>query len=79
MAQLLAAKLTKLKGIHINQPVQSNGVFVSIPEDVAEKVSRSYFFYPWNESKSEYRLMTSWDTTEQDIVDFTDLLEKELC
>jgi threonine aldolase len=51
---------------------------VSIPKNVADKVSKSYFFYPWNELISEYRLMTSWDTTEQDISEFIELLEKEL-
>jgi threonine aldolase len=78
MAKLLADKLQNLPGIHINQPVQANGVFVSIPKNVADKVSKSYFFYPWNELISEYRLMTSWDTTEQDISEFIELLEKEL-
>ncbi len=62
----------------ITQPVQSNGVFAIIPKAVAEKVSEVFFFYPWNEHISEYRLMTSWDTTEEDIDNFVDLLKKEL-
>ena len=49
-----------------------------MPESVARKVSSSYFFYPWNEVLSEYRLMTSWDTTEDDIKEFIRLLKKEL-
>lgn len=78
MAGLLAEKIKGLNGIRITQQVQSNGVFVIIPRDVAEKVSKEYFFYPWNEMTSEYRLMTSWDTTEEDIEGFVTLLEKEL-
>jgi len=78
MALFLADKLQKVEGIHITQPVQSNGVFVIIPENVAENVSSTYFFYPWNEFISEYRLMTSWDTTEEDINIFIALLDKEL-
>ena len=78
MARLLAEKIKGLNGIRITQQVQSNGVFVIIPRDVAEKVSKEYFFYPWNEITSEYRLMTSWDTTEEDIDGFITLLEKEL-
>jgi len=58
--------------------VQSNGVFAIIPGDIAERLTRSYFFYPWDEATSEYRLMTSWDTTEEDIDDFVALLKKEL-
>jgi threonine aldolase len=78
MALILAEKMKKLNGVSITQPVQSNGVFAIIPRNVAEKVSNTYFFYPWNELKSEYRLMTSWDTEETDIDDFVILLEKEL-
>ncbi len=78
MALLLSEKIKDLKEIHITQPVQSNGVFAIIPKVVAEKVSKTYFFYPWNELTSEYRLMTSWDTTEEDIDNFVDLLKRGL-
>ncbi|MCU0472446.1 MAG: low specificity L-threonine aldolase [Bacteroidales bacterium] len=78
MASFLAKKLTGINNIQITQQVQSNGVFVIIPHNVAEKVRSHYFFYPWNETKSEYRLMTSWDTTEEDIEEFVKLLKKEL-
>lgn len=78
MASFLAEKLKPLKDIHITQRVQANGVFVIIPQNVAEKVRSHYFFYPWNEMVSEYRLMTSWDTTEEDIEGFVKILEKEL-
>jgi threonine aldolase len=78
MAGILANKILEIKSLKITQPVQSNGVFVIIPQKVAEKVMQQYFFYPWNEKKSEYRLMTSWDTTEEDIEEFVKLLEKEL-
>jgi threonine aldolase len=78
MAQLLSLKLSGIKGISITQKVQSNGVFVIIPAEVAEKMKEKYFFYTWNEPKSEYRLMTSWDTQEEDISDFIMILRKEL-
>jgi threonine aldolase len=79
MARLLESEIRALgSGITITQPVQSNGVFVIMPENVARKVSSSYFFYPWNEAISEYRLMTSWDTSEGDIREFVRLLGKEL-
>jgi len=78
MAGLLAEKLQKISEVKITQEVQSNGVFVIIPTEVAERVRKQYFFYPWNEKTSEYRLMTSWDTTEEDIEDFIYLLSAEL-
>jgi len=78
MAKILAGKLSTINGIKITQPVQSNGIFVIIPHTVAAKVNESYFFYPWNEKKSEYRLMTSWDTTVEDIEDFVTLIGREM-
>lgn len=78
MAKLLADKIKNIPGITITQPVESNGVFVIIPHDVAERLRQHYFFYPWNEFISEYRLMTSWDTEEDDIIKFCELLGKEM-
>jgi threonine aldolase len=78
MALVLAEKMKGLKRIQITQVVQSNGVFAIIPKEIVEKVSKSYFFYPWNDLTSEYRLMTSWDTTREDIDNFVALLKKEL-
>jgi threonine aldolase len=76
MALLLFEKVKDIKGVKVTQKVQSNGVFVIIPEIVAGELSKEYFFYPWNEKISEYRWMTSWDTTEEDVYNFTGLLKK---
>jgi threonine aldolase len=78
MAKIFAEKLLTVNGIKITQPVQSNGIFVIIPHDVAERIRTHFFFYPWNETTSEYRLMTSWDTDEEEIEDFISLLKKEM-
>ena len=76
MAQLLSEKLRSVKGVKITQAVQSNGIFVIIPHNVAEKVRQHYFFYPWNEDTSEYRLMTSWDTSLDEIEHFSKRLDE---
>jgi len=76
MARILSEKIREIPGITITQQVQSNGVFAVIPHDVAEVLMESYFFYSWDELTSEYRLMTSWDTTPEDIDDFVRLLGK---
>ena len=78
MARLLADNLRMINEVRITQEVQSNGVFLIMPHDVAEKIMKKYFFYPWNDEISEYRLMTSWDTTEEDIDKFIRLLREEL-
>ena len=78
MARILAERLQQFKELRITQAVQSNGIFVIMPPEVAEKMRNQYFFYPWDEKTSEYRLMASWDTTESDIEDFINLLSREL-
>jgi threonine aldolase len=78
MARMLADKLKLIPEVIVTQKVQSNGVFVIMPASIAEELRKSYFFYPWDEKKSEWRLMCSWDTEEKDIEDFVTLLKKEL-
>jgi len=75
MASLLEERISSIDGIRITQAVHSNGVFVILPPEIAEELRKTYFFYPWNEETSEYRLMTSWDTEEADIEGFTSLLK----
>ena len=41
-----------------------------IAEKIIARLQKKYFFYVWNEETSEVRLMTSFDTTEEDIADF---------
>jgi threonine aldolase len=70
MARILADRLEHIAEVRITQKVESNGIFVIIPGEVAKRLQQNYFFYPWNEKISEYRLMTSWDTQEEDIEGF---------
>ena len=76
MAQLLARELEKTPQIRITQKVEANGVFALIPKKYIGRLQKSYFFYVWNEETSEVRLMTSFDTTEEDVADFITLLRK---
>ena len=78
MAQMLGQEMKAIPGVTITQKVESNGVFVIMPSEVAGRLKEHYFFYPWDEKRSEYRLMTSWDTKEEDIKGFVDLLRREL-
>jgi len=78
MAQLLAQELGRIPQINITQKVEANGVFAVIPKKHIARLQKSYFFYVWNEETSEVRLMTSFDTTEEDIADFVDLVKRTL-
>ncbi len=74
MAGLLYQKVKDIKELSITQEVQANGIFVILPGKIIEDLQKEYFFYPWDEDRSEYRWMTSFDTSEEDVNKFTDRL-----
>ena len=76
MAQLLARDLGKIPQIEITQKVESNGVFARVPRKHISTLQKHYFFYVWNEERSEVRFMTSFDTTEEDIQDFIRIVRR---
>jgi threonine aldolase len=75
MAEILFQKVKDIKEITVTQKVQANGVFVILPEKIVRELQDEYFFYPWDEDRSEYRWMTSFDTTEDDIEKFVEKLK----
>ena len=46
-------------------------------EKSAMQLQEDYFFYVWDEEKSEVRWMTSFDTTEEDVLAFSKLLKEK--
>jgi threonine aldolase len=75
MAQLLYEKVSELPGIKITQPVEANGVFAILPKETIKPLQDRFFFYIWDEQRSEVRWMTSFDTREEDIDDFAKILK----
>lgn len=78
MAQILAEKVRQIPQVQITQEVEANGVFAIIPHRIIPLLQQDYFFYVWDEDKSEVRWMTSWDTTEDDIINFTNKIKEYL-
>jgi threonine aldolase len=76
MARLLASHLETIRGVEITQEVEANGVFAIIPGEYVEAILKKYFFYVWDENGPIVRLMTSWDTTEDDITEFVGTVKK---
>ena len=76
MAQLLGSELAQVPKIKLTQPVESNGVFATIPAQYIPVLQEKYFFYVWDDAISEVRLMASFDTTEEDIRDFVDFVKQ---
>jgi Threonine aldolase len=79
MAKLLYKELQGIKGITITQEVQANGVFAIVPQEIIPTLQKEFFFYIWDEHRSEVRWMTSWDTQEEDIMQFTSKIKSLLC
>ena len=78
MAQLLARGLSEIEGISLTQEVQANEVFAIIPAKVIPRLQERWQFHVWNESMSEARLITSFDTTEDDIADFLEVAREKM-
>ncbi|WP_255434079.1 low specificity L-threonine aldolase [Carboxylicivirga sp. M1479] len=78
MAKLLAQKVKGIDGVQLTQEVESNGVFAIIPHELIEPLQNDFFFYVWDEHRSEVRWMTSFDTTEKDIEAFVMTLKSRL-
>jgi threonine aldolase len=78
MAQLLASKIQDIPNLKITQKVEANGIFVILPTEIVAELQEKYFFYVWDKEKSECRLMCSFDTTVEDVMDFAGIIRKRL-
>jgi len=74
MARLLEKEIRRIPGVKVVWPVEANGVFVQIPRYAVEKIKARYFFYMWIEEECIVRWMCSFDTTEEDVRDFAQVV-----
>ncbi len=79
-ANTSAEKLGRIltgKGVKLKYPVQTNQLFPVLPDKLVEKLQKKAGFYVWekpDEKNSVIRLVTSWQTTPEEIEDFSRLL-----
>ena len=78
MAQRLYQGLKDLDGVTITQAVQSNAVFVILPKAVKDELQAHYHFYDWNVATGEVRLMSSFDTTPEQVDEFIAMAKRLL-
>jgi len=78
MAKILAEAVAEISQIQITQKVEANGIFAIVPSEIIPKLQKEFFFYMWDENRSEVRWMTSFDTQIKDIEEFVLLLRKLL-
>lgn len=76
MAQLLYNEVKNISGVNIVYPVQANSVFAQLPTEIWHELQEKYFFYDWDEEANIVRWMCSFDTTADDIYQFTDTLRR---
>jgi threonine aldolase len=67
MAQQLHYGLADFPQIETLYPVEGNMLFLRMPQAWGRALRQDYYFYFMNEEESELRLVTSFDTTEEDI------------
>ncbi|MCK5112824.1 MAG: threonine aldolase, partial [Thermoplasmatales archaeon] len=78
MTQLLHKELKDVPQIKITQKVEANAIFAIIPKKYIVPLQKEYFFHVFNERTSEVRWMCSFDTTKEDIMNFTEIIRKTI-
>ena len=78
MARALEAEVRKIPQARIAWPVEANGVFAQIPQHAIQKIQERYLFYPWIEEECIVRWMCSFDTTEDDIQSFVQVVAESV-
>ncbi len=82
MARLLRGLIEKgiaagrIRGVAFTQPTQSNAVFATLPDGVADTLRREFRFYDWDATRGEVRWMCGFDTTVADVEAFVDALAR---
>ena len=84
MAGLLRASLDakiasgEITGLHFSTPTEANAVFAVLANASADRIRESFRFYDWDRAGGEVRWMCSFDTTEEDITRFLEVITTEL-
>lgn len=78
MACMLKKELEKISQITIRNAVQGNMLFVCMPQEIIPELQEAFPFYINDAVHSEVRLVTTFDTTPEDIRSFVDLIALKL-
>ena len=78
MAARLSTAVQATDGVELVHPTESNGVFASLPNAVADALRERFRFYDWDRAAGQVRWMCSFDTTEADVDSFVAALIEEL-
>jgi threonine aldolase len=70
MATRLGNGLSAIPGVTVTQKVEANEVFAIVPEHAIKPLRESASLHVWDESKSELRLVCSFQTSEDEVDGF---------
>lgn len=73
MAKYLEGKLKEINGVKLCRDIEANILFINIPTKWVEPLEE---IYPLYEEDGEIRLVTSFDTTKEDIDKFIDTIKE---
>jgi len=76
MAQLLYTKIKDIPNIEITQKIQGNEIFAKFDKKYNKKLLEKYFFHVFNEKENIVRWVCSFNTTKEDILDFTETIKR---
>lgn len=78
MARMLADELREIPGLELTREVQTNMVYAAIPPEAVKRIRQRYLFYVFDEKRWEVRLVTNYDTTEEDVRGFVEAAKEAL-
>ncbi|BDQ00805.1 low specificity L-threonine aldolase [Aquiluna sp. KACHI24] len=68
----------EISGLRFTNPTMANAVFASLDNQVADRIRAKVKFYDWERAIGEVRWMCAFDTTEQDVDNFINIISEEL-
>jgi threonine aldolase len=78
IAARLGEELGTIPGIRLTQKVQTNEVFAIFPREHVAALQEKFGFQVWVEEITEVRLVTSFDTTDDDVTAFVSSVREEV-
>ncbi len=76
MAKLLAEQVKNMPEVEITEEVAGNMIFAKIPREWHQPLQEKSYFYVLDEETNLVRWVTSYDTTEAEILNFTSAIKK---
>lgn len=76
MARLMAESLRGLPYVTITRPVEANAVFARLSPEHIAALQKDFYFYEWDPVLHEVRWMTSFDSTEEQVMEFVHAIKR---